>query len=97
MELKKETREYLKYVRQHPCAVCSESYVEADHLEARGLGGRGKRKGTHTGTLVAFTCIPLCPPHQRERHSKTQRDFEDKYNTNLWKINSKMVRDFYVL
>jgi len=99
MDLVKETKEYLKYVRKHPCSVagCTNiGQVEADHLEARGMGGR-KRKGTHTGTLVDFTCVPLCRSHHTERHSKTLRDFEDKHKINLWKVNSKMVRDFYVL
>tara|TARA_Y100001938_G_C8086758_1_gene432516 strand:- start:2682 stop:2972 length:291 start_codon:yes stop_codon:yes gene_type:complete len=96
MDIVKETKEYLKYVRSHPCSVCPEQQVDADHLDARGRGG-GKRKGTHTGTLIDFTCIPLCRLHHTERHATTLREFEEKYRTNLWKISSKMVRDFYVL
>tara|TARA_R110002012_G_scaffold263932_1_gene447169 strand:- start:497 stop:838 length:342 start_codon:yes stop_codon:yes gene_type:complete len=97
MDLKQETKEYLQYIRSHPCLICGQVPVDADHLDTRGMGGGGKRgrKGTHTGTMKDFSCIPLCRIHHTERHSSTLDDFQNKYNINLWKEAFKAIRDWY--
>lgn len=94
MDLKQETKEYLQYIRSHPCLICGQIGVDADHLDTRGMGGGGK-KGTHTGTMKDFSCIPLCRLHHTERHSYTLEKFQDKYNINLWKEAFKAIRDWY--
>ncbi len=96
MDLKKETKEYLSFVRSHPCLVCNESSVDADHLQARGMGGR-KNKGTHTGSLIDFSTVPLCRIHHTERHSIGTTKFQEKYNINLWREAFMLIRDWYVL
>lgn len=96
MELIKETREYLKFVRSHPCLVCCETQVDADHLQARGFGGVSKRKGTHTGTLIDFSVVPLCRLHHTERHSIGAKSFQNKYNISLWKEAFMLLRSWYV-
>ena len=96
MDLKKETKEYLKHVRKHPCFVCSETNVDCDHLQIRGMGGKGSRKGAHSGTIIDFSCVPLCRLHHTERHSLGIRRFNEKYNVDLWKEALMLLRSWYV-
>ena len=96
MDLKKETKEYLNYVRKHPCFVCADSHVDLDHLQILGMGGKGSRKGTHSGTIIDFSCVPLCRPHHIERHSLGIRRFNEKYNVDLWKEAFMLLRSWYV-
>jgi hypothetical protein len=96
MNIKKETKEYLDYVRTHPCVVCSANPVDADHLQHRGMGGMGSKGKTHTGTIVDFACVPLCREHHSIRHSMTLRDFESKFRVNLWKEAFMLIRSWYV-
>ena len=87
MNLEKETKDYLSFVRKHPCIVCFEPHVDADHLQVRGMGGIGRKKGrTHTGTIADFACVPLCRLHHTERHSHTLRDFEKKHKVNCYEL-----------
>ena len=95
MDLNKETKEYLKFVRKHPCCVCGESNVDADHLQVRGMGGKGRRKGTHTGTLTDFSCVPLCRLHHTQRHSIGVKAFEIHFRVNLWKEAFMILRSWY--
>ena len=96
MDLKKETKEYLKYVKSHPCTLCGATQVDADHLIHRGMGGVGAKGKTHTGTLQDFTCVPLCRQHHTERHSLGIKGFDSKYKINLWKEAFLLLRSFYV-
>ena len=75
--------------------VCGESNVDCDHLQIRGMGGKG-RKGTHSGTIVDFSCVPLCRLHHTERHSYGIRRFNKEYNTDLWKEAFMLLRSWYV-
>ena len=94
MNIKKETKEYLSYVRSNVCLVCGATQVDADHLKARGMGG-GAKRGTHTGTLQDFTCVPLCRLHHTERHSLGLKGFQDKYKINLWKDAFLLLRNWF--
>jgi len=96
MDIKKETKEYLNFVRSHPCMVCSEARVDADHLQARGIGGASKHKGTHTGTLLDFSVVPLCRIHHTERHSIGTKSFQEKYKVSLWREAFMLLRSWYV-
>ena len=96
MNLEKETKEYLAFVRSHPCVVCCQRPVDADHLQTRGSGGVGRKGRTHTGTIVDFACVPLCRIHHSERHSFALRDFEKKHKVNLWKEAFMLLRSWYV-
>ena len=82
------------FVRSNGCIVCGSFGVDADHLKARGMGGSGVKGRTHSGTLQDFSCVPLCRMHHTERHSLSNRDFEDKYRVNLWEEAFSLVRDF---
>ena len=95
MNLKKETKDYLGYVRSNLCICCGATPVDADHLQARGMGGKGSKGRTHTGTLQDFSCVPLCRLHHTERHSLSNRDFEDKYKVNLWKEAFLLLRSWF--
>ena len=95
MDLKKETKEFLSYVRSNPCLVCGAVPVDADHLKARGMGGIGVKGRTHTGTLQDFSCIPLCRLHHTERHSLSLTDFQTKYKVNLWKEAFLLLRGWF--
>ena len=95
MDLKKETKEYLSYIRKHPCLVCGESNVDCDHLQIRGMGGRG-RKGTHSGTIIDFSCVPLCREHHTQRHSIGIKAFGIYHKIDLWKEAFLLLRGWYV-
>ena len=69
--------------------VCGKSPVDADHLEAIGMGGDRKKP-----TLKDFSCIPLCRIHHRERHDMGNIRFEKKHNLNLWKEVFYLLRGY---
>ena len=89
------TKEYIKYIKSQPCLVCGNSPVDPDHLETRGMGGKGK-KGTITGHIIDFTTIPLCRTHHTERHSHGTKDMNSKYRIDLWKEAFKLLRRYFV-
>ena len=72
---------YVDYIRKQKCIVCFKSPVDPDHLNTIGMG----RKRNDPKLLEHLSCIPLCRRHHTERHTKTLKDFEDKYKVNLWK------------
>ena len=82
-------KKYLDYIREKPCLVCGITPCDADHLEARGMGGASDDKKD-------YSCIPLCRTHHTERHQFGNKKFEDKYSVNLWKENSRLVRRYFV-
>jgi hypothetical protein len=90
-----DTKDYITYIKSQPCIVCGQSPVDPDHLQARGMGGIGK-KGTITGTTLDFSCIPLCREHHSERGNTTLKEFQEKYRVNLWKDAFMCLRRYFV-
>ncbi len=76
--------------------MCGQFPVDADHLEARGMGGAGgKKSGTVSNTKKDLSCIPLCRIHHTERHQSGNAKFEDKYRINLWKDAFRLIRTYF--
>ena len=89
----RDTKGYIEYVKSLPCLVCGQSPVDPDHLTHRGSSGRGK---TITGTILDYSCIPLCRGHHSERHAHGIKKFQDTYRINLWKEAHKILRRHFV-
>ncbi len=92
---KKDTDKYIAYIKSIRCIVCGNSPVDPDHLQHRGMGGAGKG-GTSTGTVVDYTCIPLCRVHHSERHTSGIKKFEDTYRLNLWREAFVLLRRYFL-
>tara|TARA_Y100001963_G_scaffold20324_1_gene25906 strand:+ start:202 stop:468 length:267 start_codon:yes stop_codon:yes gene_type:complete len=85
-----DTKEYIKYIKSQPCLVCGSYPVDPDHLDAVGINNNRKPSKRD------YTCVPLCREHHSLRHSMGTRDFEDKYNINLWREAFKLLRYYYI-
>ena len=83
------SKKYLNYIKGKPCTVCGQIPVDADHLEAVGMGG-ANRDG-----YKDYSCIPLCRIHHSERHQIGNEKFENKYGINLWKDAFNLIRRYF--
>ena len=92
---KADTERYIRFIRSISCIVCGGSPVDPDHLQHRGMGGAGKG-GTATGTVLDYSCIPLCRVHHSERHSLGINGFEKKYRLNLWREAFTLLRRYFL-
>lgn len=83
------SEEYLDFIRQQSCLICSRHQADPHHW----------RKGTDGGTGLKpsdFFCIPLCREHHAEAHNLSDKRFAEKYDINIsdelsWLI-SKFIR-----
>lgn len=69
---------YLLYVKQRCIVHPHRTNVDASHLVARGMGGKGQ-KGSD------YTAIGMCRECHTSFHSLGLSAFEEKYQTNVWK------------
>ena len=81
---------YLKYRKKKSCGceVCFNTPADLHHLEAIGMGNNRKKP-----TLKHFSVVDLCRLHHTEIHMMGQKEFEKKYNINLWKEIYKHLRE----
>tara|TARA_R100000808_G_scaffold17409_1_gene38477 strand:+ start:439 stop:729 length:291 start_codon:yes stop_codon:yes gene_type:complete len=86
MVLKKPI-EFIDYIRNQKCVICYSALVDPDHLDQIGMG----RNRNNPDLLEHLSCIPICRKHHTERHTKSLKDFEDKYKVNLWKENHEYL------
>ena len=82
-------REYLDFVKSHPCCVFHQIVgpnVEADahHLLTKGAGGSD------------FTAIPLCRVAHSEYHSMGKKRFEEKYGVDVWYEVFLLMHEWFV-
>ena len=89
-EQKLPSKKYKKYIKEHPCSVCGQFPVDAHHMEAVGMGGANK------DGFKDYTCVPLCRLHHGEYHSAGIHYFESRYNVNLWKDVSNLLRRYFI-
>jgi len=75
-------REYLAFVRTHPCAVCNERGVQAHHLKTRAAGGSD------------YHAVPLCADHHVEWHKLGDRTFTERHTVNLWKVSAQLLAGY---
>ena len=85
-----DSKDYIKYIKTHFCLICASSPVDPDHLETIGMGGNRKSK-----TIKDFSCVPLCRQHHTERHRIGTKQFEAKYNINLFKEAFYLLRKYF--
>ena len=83
-----DSLKYVDYIRGCTCLVCFASSPAPDHLEAIGMGGNRKNP-----TLKHFSVVDLCRLHHTEIHMMGQKEFEKKYNIDLWKEINKHLRE----
>ena len=88
----RDTKSYIKYIKSIPCLVCGHRPVDPDHLSHRGSAGKGK---TITGTILDYSCVPLCRIHHSERHSSGLKKFQERYRINLWKEAHTLLRRYF--
>lgn len=69
---------YLKYVRGYCVVHAYLTDVDASHLIARGMGGKGQ-KGSD------YYTVGMCRCCHTEFHSLGLSAFEKKYQVNLWR------------
>jgi len=86
--------DYIKFIRSNGCRVCGQLPVDADHLEARGMGG-GKKSGTVSNTKRDLSCIPLCRLHHTERHQLGNARFQILYRINVWQDAFRLLRQYF--
>ena len=83
MILKKDPIEFVEFIRNEKCVICYSWPVDPDHLDQIGMG-RNRKK---VDLIEHLSCIPICRKHHTERHTMTLKDFETKYDVNLYKEN----------
>ena len=86
---KSSSKKYLEYIKEKPCLACGQMPVDPHHMEAVGMGGANK------DGFKDYSCVPLCRFHHSEYHSGGLHYFEAKYQVNLWKENSRLVRRYF--
>tara|TARA_R100000734_G_C3319282_1_gene114932 strand:- start:14872 stop:15147 length:276 start_codon:yes stop_codon:yes gene_type:complete len=75
--------DFIDYIKKQKCIVCFRGPCDADHLHQIGMG-RDRKK---PDLIEHYSCVPLCRTHHIMRHSMTLKDFEDKFDVNVWKEN----------
>lgn len=76
-------RDFLAFVRQHVCAVCCESPVDAHHLKTKATGGSDRN------------AVPLCKHHHMEWHALGNRLFTERHSINLWKVSAALLVEWF--
>jgi len=71
---------YLKFIRQQPCAICSDDTGSDPHHE---VGNKRRGVGFKSHDIRA---IPLCRTHHSELHSGGHATFEMKYGVSQCEI-----------
>ena len=82
--------DYIKYIKKQSCCVCGRQPCDADHLNARGMGGANK------SGLKDYSCVPLCRKHHIERHSFGIEGIQEKYNINLWRDAWWYLKGYFI-
>lgn len=91
MNVEQDSIKYIDYIREKPCTVCFDTPSDPDHLKSVGMGRNRKRP-----MMEHFTCVPLCRKHHIERHSMPLKEFEKKYQVNLWKDVVYYLMEYFI-
>lgn len=67
------------------CVVCTKP-PERSHVKH--VGRKGRKADPH---WEHFTVLPMCHEHHAWYHTLTLKEFEDKFNINLWKEVAKFL------
>ena len=79
LDVDKQAKKYIEFIKTKSCTACFDSPVDPDHLTTVGMGNKRER-----ARLEDFTCIPLCRKCHIERHKIGTESFENKHSVHLW-------------
>ena len=90
--IKKYSLEYIDFIRAKKCCVSGNHVADPHHLHAIGMGAnRTKPNSRH------FTCVPLSREMHTELHQIGIKNFENKYNIDLWQEAYYLFISFLVV
>lgn len=80
LDVEKHAKKYIEFIRTKSCSACYDAPVDADHLNAVGMGNDRKK-----ARIEDFSCIPLCRKCHSYRHHVGNLQFEMEHKVELWK------------
>ena len=89
LDIDKQAKNYIEFIKTKRCSACYNSPVDADHLNTVGMGSNRKKP-----RLEDFSCIPLCRKCHSYRHHVGNLQFEMKHKVELWKDAHYYLMEF---
>lgn len=89
LDIQLHAKKYIKFIKSLRCSACYQQPVDADHLNAVGMGNDRKKPRPED-----FTCVPLCRKCHTERHQIGIISFGKKHNVNLWQDAHYYLMDY---
>lgn len=79
-----QSEKFKAFIKTFPCLICGSQSVP-HHLQ---------KNANMSQKPSDFETVPLCSNHHAELHTLGEKQFEGKYNIDLWSWN-KRLRGYY--